>query len=216
VNLVNFTNEKANSILNSVRLKGMWSGEKQPLVSLPFLDFIKSYNFSDWNILEFGSGYSTYYFSKIFKKVTSIETDIDFYNSMINDFTDTNVDLYYVEIKDLEDGNYKVNIDNKTIVFIDSGGNRLKTSKSLISKVKPNIIIVDNAEWFPNQCKFLYQSGYSEIPFWGIRFEENIDKSTSLFIKDGFKMIEKDYSYFTPGAPFEHKIHSDNDWIKND
>lgn len=203
--------DKIISIINSVRSKGMWSGEKQPMVSLPFLDWIKSYDFSKWNLVELGSGFSTYYFSKIFNNVLSIETDIDFYNSMIDDFKNTNVKLVYIPINDLESGNYNLSIDEKTMIFIDSGGNRLKTSKAILSKIKPNVIVVDNAEWFPNQCDYIYKNGYTEIPFWGIRFEEHIDKSTSVFIKNGFVFPPKNYKYFPPDVPFEHKIHNDID-----
>lgn len=203
--------DKIISIINSVRSKGMWSGEKQPMVSLPFLDWIKSYNFLEWNLVEFGSGFSTYYFSKIFNNVLSIETDIDFYNSMVDDFKNTNVELVYIPINDLESGNYNLSIDEKTMIFIDSGGNRLRTSKAILSKIKPNVIVVDNAEWFPNQCDYIYKNGYTEIPFWGIRFEEHIDKSTSVFIKNGFIFPPKNYKYFPPGVPFEHKFHNDID-----
>lgn len=198
---------KMASILNSMNLKGMWSNDPYPMVSLPFLDWFNSYDFSDWDMIEFGAGDSTIYFSSKTKNYTSIEHDITYYNIIMSKVKNVNMQL--VTLEDIENGNYDVAIGEKTIVFIDSNGNRLKTTKSLISKGKPNIIFVDNSEWYPNQCEFLYESGYIEIPFWGIRFEEHQDKCTSVFIKNGFKLPKKNYKYFNPGS-------SPGGWEHND
>lgn len=202
---------KMASILNSFELKGIWSNERYPMVSLPFLDWFNSYDFSDWKMIEFGAGDSTNYFAERTKNYISLETSIEFYESICNKFDDTNIDLRLVELDDLENGNYDIDVDQKTIVFIDSEGNRLKESKSLIKKGTPNIIFVDNSEWFPNQCKYIYESGYSEFPFWGIRFEGHIDKCTSVFVKNGFKMPPKKYDYFPPGSYPGYKTENDID-----
>jgi hypothetical protein len=198
---------KIASILNSMSLKGMWSNDTYPMVSLPFLDWFNSYEFSDWDMIELGAGNSTIYFSSKTKSYTSIENDIVYYTDTMSKVKNVNMQL--VTLEDIENGNYNIIIGEKTIVFIDSNGNRLKTTKSLISKGKPNIIFVDNSEWFPNQCEFLYESGYIEIPFWGIRFEEHQDKCTSVFIKDGFKLPKKNYKYFNPGSLPSNKENND-------
>jgi hypothetical protein len=198
---------KIASILNSMNLKGMWSNDPYPMVSLPFLDWFNSYEFSDWEMIELGAGNSTIYFSSKTKSYTSIEHDIAYYTDIMSKVKNVNMQL--VTLEDIENGNYNITIGEKTIIFIDSHGNRLKTTKSLISKGKPNIIFVDNSEWFPNQCEFLYESGYIEIPFWGIRFEEHQDKCTSVFIKDGFKLPKKNYNYFSPGSLPANKEHND-------
>ena len=198
---------KIASILNSMNLKGMWSNDTYPMVSLPFLDWFNSYEFSDWDMIELGAGNSTIYFSSKTKSYTSIENNFVYYTDIMSKVKDVSMQL--VTLEDIENGNYNITITDKTIIFIDSNGNRLKTTKSLISKGKPNIIFVDNSEWFPNQCEFLYESGYIEIPFWGIRFEEHHDKCTSVFIKDGFKLPKKNYKYFNPGSFPDHQKHND-------
>jgi hypothetical protein len=198
---------KIASILHSMSLKGVWSNDAYPMVSLPFLDWFNSYKFSDWDMIEFGAGDSTIYFSSKTKNYTSIESDIIYYDIVMSKVK--NVSMQLVTLEDIENGNYDIAIGEKTIVFIDSNGNRLKTTKSLISKGKPNIIFFDNSEWYPNSCEFLYESGYTEIPFWGIRFEEHQDKCTSVFIKDGFKLPKRNYKYLNPGSTLGGWEHND-------
>jgi hypothetical protein len=201
---------KIGSILTTLKLKGMWSNDVYPMLSLPFLDWFNSYDFSDWDMVEIGAGNSTIYFPSKTKTFVSLETDSRYYNYLLPTVEGI-VDLRFLTNEDVETGNYSININEKTIVLIDNDGNRLKTTKSLISKGKPNIVLIDNSEWFPNLCNFLYESGYSEIPFWGIRFEQYQDKCTSVFIKDGFKLPRKKYDYFVPGTFPGLKTHNDTD-----
>jgi hypothetical protein len=201
---------KVGSILTTLELKGMWSSDVYPMLSLPFLDWFNSYDFSDWDMIEIGAGNSTIYFPSKTKTFISLETNSKYYDHLLP-AVEGIVDLRLLTIEDIEIGNYSIDINEKTIVLIDNDGNRLKATKSLISKGKPNIIFADNSEWYPNQCTFLYESGYTEIPFWGIRFEQYQDKCTSVFIKDGFKLPKKKYEYFVPGSFPGLKLHNDTD-----
>jgi hypothetical protein len=171
----------------------------KPLLSFPFIDWLESYDFSQYKIIEFGSGKSTHYFDTIFQKVVSFETDKEFYNNLKDELAE-NIEYNFIENKDLESGNYEIPIDEKTFVLIDNGCNRYYTAKNLLSKNKPNIIILDNSEWYSNTCKVIIENGYSEIPFWGIRYEEFNDKCTSLFIKNGYNLPSKNYNFFTVNA----------------
>ncbi len=201
---------KIGSILTTLELKGMWSSDIYPMLSIPFIDWFNSYDFSDWDMIELGAGNSTIYFPSKTKTYVSLETSSKYYDYLLP-MTEGVVDLRLLTIEDLENGNYSIDINEKTMVLVDNDGNRLKTTKSLISKGKPNIIFTDNSEWFPNLCNFLHESGYSEIPFWGIRYEQYQDKCTSVFIKDGFKLPRKKYDYFVPGAFPGLKTHNDTD-----
>ena len=61
------------SILNILDLKGMQDSDHMPLLSVPFLDWLNAYDFSDYTLIEFGSGHSTNYFATRFKNVISFE-----------------------------------------------------------------------------------------------------------------------------------------------
>jgi hypothetical protein len=188
------------SILNILDLKGMKDSDHMPMLSVPFLDWLNAYDFSEYTLVEFGSGYSTNYFATRFKNVISFETNQEWFNE-IGKIKLPNVDLRMMSIGDAVFGNYDIAIDDKTIVLVDSeGGIRDRIVTSLLEKHSPSIIFLDNSEWFPNSCQEIQDNGYMEIPFWGIRFEEYYDKCTSVFIKNNSTIPRTRYHHYTKGA----------------
>jgi hypothetical protein len=84
--------------------------------------------------------------------------------------------------------------------MIDCDFNRYHTVVNVLNKHKPEIIIFDNSEWYPDACSFISNDGYNEIPFWGIRPESDYDKCTSVFLKHGFNMPLKNQGFYPPGT----------------
>jgi hypothetical protein len=192
---------KASVVIDVLEKKGLFDGST-PMLSIPFLDWINSYDFSNFTLIEFGAGKSTIYFSSFFKNIISFETD-EFYYKAIKESNLNNVEIILKTKEDIESGNFDLVIDDKTIIFLDSNTNRLVTAEHILNKSNPNIIILDNAEWYPNTCITLYRSGYSEIPFWGVRPEDHVEKCVSVFIKNGYQMPPKDIEYFAVGSQIQ-------------
>jgi hypothetical protein len=190
--------EKNKIILKNLIDKGIDS-KNIPMLSLPFLDWLNSYNWSEYDYIEFGSGESTNYMSERFKSVDTIETNFEYYKDIFLK-KNNNVNIFYITARDVDFGNYELSINEKTIVMIDSDTNRFLTTKNLLLKIKPSIIILDNSEWFPNTCKLLNDYAYMEIPFWGIRPEDFDEKCTSVFIKKHYSLPKKNYKFFTKGS----------------
>jgi len=188
---------KIASIMTIIKAKGLY--ENKPMLSLPFLDWFESYDFSKFDLVEFGSGNSTNYFAEKVKNVISFETDIDYYNNLKPKLLN-NVDYRFIEKDNLENKTPNIDISQKTIVFVDCAANRFLTTKNIFNMGLPNIFILDNSEALKNTCKMIYEKGYLEIPFWGIRLMETQEACTSVFIKNNFKMVEKNYNYFSVGS----------------
>lgn len=195
-----FNEKKQTSILNILKLKGM--GTKMPMLSLPFLDWFNSFDFKDFKFLEFGSGYSTLYFSDLVKSITSYEIDKDFYTFMLNkDLSSINYKL--IKKSKLVLGDFDIDVEKNLIVLIDCDFNRYHIVKNILDKAEPEIIVLDNSEWYPEACSILYDSQYNEIPFWGIRPEAEYEKCTSVFLKNGFLLPKKNNNFFTKGAKID-------------
>jgi|LakMenE01Jun11ns_1017448.scaffolds.fasta_scaffold9647611_2 hypothetical protein len=188
---------KIASIMTTIKAKGLH--QSKPVLSLPFLDWFESYDFSEFNFIEFGSGNSTNYFAEKVKNVISFENDLYYFNSIKPNLLD-NVDYRFIESDELITKDLNIVIDEKTIVFVDCAANRFLTTKNIFKLGLPNIFILDNSERYKNTCKYIYSKGYAEIPFWGIRLEEPEEACTSVFIKNTFNMIEKNYEYFSAGS----------------
>lgn len=197
--LINKKHLQVASILNILDLKGMNNPDNFPMLSLPFLDWINTYDFSKYKLIEFGSGSSTNYFADRFLSVLSFETNEEWFNKISKNIK-TNVDYRFISKKDAIHANYNIDIDNNTFVLIDIDLDRTSFIKSFLIKHNPNILIIDNAEWYPDTCQRIQDIGYSEIPFWGIRFEDYCDKKTSVFIKHGFNLPKTKYKHYTEGS----------------
>jgi len=203
--ILDYDTFKVASIITILKAKGLY--QNKPMLSAPFLDWFDSYDFSDFNLVEFGSGNSTNYFAEKVEDVVSFETDINFYNNFKSGLFE-NVDYRFIQKYDLENKVPDIEINDKTIVFIDSASNRFLLTKNIFKIKFPNILILDNSHDYKNTCKFIYNQGYSEIPFWGLRFNEVEESCTSVFIKNGFNMIEKNYDYYSVGSI----VVQDNSW----
>jgi hypothetical protein len=101
---------------------------------------------------------------------------------------------------DLENGNFDLEVFNKTIVFIDSDCNRFMLTKKILQKALPDIIIFDNSEWFINSSKEIISKDYNEFIFWGVRPESFMDKATSVFIKRTANTLQRNYDYVSPNG----------------
>jgi len=187
------------SILNTLDLKGMNRQDEMPMLSIPFLDWINCYDFSEYNIVEFGSGNSTNYFADRFKSVISFETNKQWFN-VLSPTIKENVDYRLISKKDALNGKYEIPANDKTVVLIDIDVNRTVFTKNFFEKYKLPIVFIDNSDWFPDTAQYIQDCGYIEIPFWGIRFEDFYDKNTSVFIKHGFLFPKTKYQHSTKGA----------------
>lgn len=191
---------KEATVLDILERKGLHE-ENKPMLSMPFLDWFCNYDFSDFNFIEFGAGYSTNFFASKVKNLTTYETDPEYNNFIIQTKLD-NVTLIYKTKEEIEVGEFDITIDDNTIVFLDSSTNRYTTIKHIFKQGKPNIFILDNSEWFKNTARYVYELGYSEIPFWGTRptNDEGMDKCVSVFIRNGYQLPPKNQEFFPIGA----------------
>jgi hypothetical protein len=196
---------KIASIMTILKAKGLY--QNKPSLTMPFLDWFESYDFSSFNLIEFGSGNSTNYFYEKTKNIISFETDINYYNNLQPLLSD-DIDYRFIQKYDLENKIPDIEINDKTIMFIDSASNRFLLIKNIFKIGSPNILILNNSNDYKNTCKFIYNKGYSEIPFWGLTFMDVQESCTSVFIKNNFNMIEKNNNYMSSGS----FINQENTW----
>jgi len=188
-------------------------GYKQlPLLTWPFLDFMKTLNLNDTTMHELGSGNSTIWFSNIFSKIKSYETNQKFYESLLPKLKE-NVTLKLIDLAKL----YSCPIEFKTRdwLLIDFSGKRTKFVQKLVGFADDKIpaqIILDNSENYRNGAKLLTDRGYFEISFYGFKSGQSWISCTSLFLlKNKFKLnISPQFFY----PKFSYKLQ--NDWDTNE
>lgn len=168
-----------------VTKQSLRNNEPYPLLTHSFMDWFESFDFTNWQLVELGSGNSTHYFSQKFKNIISFETNEIFYNFMLKDNLSQNVDLRYISSYNLSKENFEsITFNNNTMVLIDCADSRVPIVKNLIAKNIPSLLVLDNSDILPNLVQYILNHGYKEIPFWGLKLTEHFESCTSIFIKD--------------------------------
>ena len=139
------------------------------------------------NIFEYGSCYSTIFFSKYVSHITSVEYNKEWYNLIQASLPD-NAELTCSELD--YDGEYCRTIhktDSRYDVVIVDGSDRVNCIKQSIDRLSDQgIIILDDSfrERYQEGISFAKEQGFRAISFEGLKPAGNrIDKST-IFYKD--------------------------------
>lgn len=116
-----------------------------PWMNYSLIAFLDDRLLPSMNILEYGSGSSTLYFSKKVNKILSIEHDLEWYNKvseLIKDFD--NVSVLH---RDLGKNYYSAGESDKFDIIIVDGRDRVKCFEHSISRLNDKgVIILDNSD----------------------------------------------------------------------
>ncbi|MCK4825281.1 SAM-dependent methyltransferase, partial [bacterium] len=158
-----------------------------PWFSYPAIEWIKHLDLSRTRIFEYGSGNSTIFWAKRCKEIFSVENNPKWYKK---------ISIKLIKYKNatliLEKNQRKyINMISKTnkkfdIVIID-GAHRKSCAKKASKHIKKSgMVILDNADWFPNTSKMLRKQNLKQIDFIGFGPINYYATNTAVFIKNGF------------------------------
>ena len=179
-------------------LEGLSKNEQQlPLLTWPFLDFVKTLDLMSNKLIELGSGNSTIFFSEVFKKVETFEPNKEWYEELSKQTKD-NVFLNLTSLEEIENKlSKKYKFNNRDWLLVDFAGKRTRFINRLIAHPDEDLpaqLIFDNSEWYNNARNLLDKRGYTEIPFWGFKSGENFISCTSLFLlKNKWNLIHPEH-----------------------
>ncbi len=147
------------------------NGDPLPWFTYPANSFLKSRLKTDMKVFEYGSGFSTLWWSKNVGNVVACEHDQNWFLKM-KELMPENVQYYYKEL--VYNGEYSKLITNYhryfDIVCID-GRDRVNCVRNSIDALKEDGVIVwDNSdrEKYLDGFMFLYEKGFRQIEFEGI------------------------------------------------
>ena len=145
-------------------------GNPQPWFTYPCIEYLKGRDLSNMDVFEYGSGYSTAFFSRHAKNVVSVENQPKWRPKVLSMCGDRdNVHVIVAQDKDhyLKAINWSKDYD---IIVID-GEWRLDCAKLVLGRLRPNgMIIVDNPDdgrWGKAAAEYLSQWNLLRVDFWG-------------------------------------------------
>lgn len=180
-----------NSIINELPLDGQ--GTPIPWYTYPIIDYLNQLDFSECSALEFGSGYSTLFWSNVAHKVFCVERSKSWYSKVLKEIDNDNVEIFLIE----DSAKYieflkSISKQKFDIVIID-GKDRFCTATYAHCALKSGgVLIFDNSDWYPASCSFLRGKKYTQVDFCGFGPINNYTWCTSIFFKESIKIPHKD------------------------
>lgn len=126
------------------------SHPRLPWLTRDSIRIIESLILKTDNMIEFGSGRSTLWFSKRVNKLTSIETDKNWYAKVSNQIIfSSQFELNLLESQDEFLNKINSFTDHTVDIVLIDGAYRDLCANAILNKIKDGgIIIIDNANWF--------------------------------------------------------------------
>jgi len=160
-------------------------GAEYPWMNYSIISFLEQRLNKNLSVFEYGSGYSTFFFSRHAKNVTSLEHDIEWYN-MIKRKMPNNVKLIF-KMKDYN-GNYcrSINLnDEKYDLVVIDGRDRVNSLKQAVEKLtERGVIILDdsNRESYSEAIIYAKNKGFLTLDLEGLKpAGYKIDRTTIIY-----------------------------------
>jgi len=166
-------------------------GQPLPWYTYPATEYLRTIDFSDARVFEYGSGHSSVFWARNAKEVHSVEDNPE-WAAVIRAFSIPNLTVLdshgrddYVRMPDRVGGLFDV-------VVID-GKHRHDCVHVACRVSKPTgMIVFDNADWYPKACRQMRDNGWFQIDFAGFGPINSYRWNTSLFCKVQTHLVKKE------------------------
>lgn len=157
-----------------------------PWVTYSFIDFISARLSKTMKTFEYGSGFSTLYYSKKTQSVTTVEHNKVWYEKMVKHHL-TNVQIIYCA--EDEKGNYSSSIEQikneYDLIIVDAIDRVNCIKKSLKALSKSGVVILDDSEReeYTEAFDVMASNNFKHLDFTGISPGCFIRKVTTVFYR---------------------------------
>lgn len=167
-------------------------GNPIPWYTYPAIEYLSQFDYQEKSIFEFGCGYSTLFWARRAKSVTSVEDNPTWFEKWKSEFNCDNVHILLCE----EGPSYynAVLEDGKTYdVIVIDGKCRTDCAKQAVKALSDDgLIILDDSdrvntskEYF-DAINILKDNGLLQVDFYGFCPMNNYTKTTSVFFRRNF------------------------------
>jgi hypothetical protein len=159
-------------------------GQPNPWYTYPAIEYLNSFNFTQLNVFEFGTGNSSLYWSSRAKSLVSVEDNLEWYE-IVNKNKRNNQTVIHCSEKEAYVNALAAQNTDFDIIVID-GNHRLSCAIEAMKMIKPDgIILLDNSDrLIEKECGKLFRdNGFIQIDFSGFGPINGYCWTTSIFLK---------------------------------
>lgn len=163
-----------------------FSGGIIPWMNYAITSFLEKTLNKRLSVFEYGSGFSTKFFSERVNKVVSIEYDIEWYEKTKGLLVEPNVQLIFEEIGPKYVNSISRSGDEFDIIIID-GRERIKCLEFSLSVIKSDGVVIfddSNVAKYLEAFAFMKDKGFKEISFVGFKPHSFKIAKTTIFYRD--------------------------------
>jgi len=169
-------------------------GEFIPWMNYPIVEFLKKRLNKEISMFEYGSGFSTMFYSKRVKEVISIEYDMKWYDSIKNRIKEyQNAKIHFKALNEGYENAVSEFSDGKPfdLILIDGRKRMECLYKSIPFLSKKGVIILDDSsrEKYSKAFEIMKQEGFNEITFSGLKPRGLGNDSTTIFYRCGSNVL---------------------------
>lgn len=169
------------------------NGDPIPWMSYDMVEFLDEKLSKEMKLFEYGVGYSTMYFAKKVKSVTSIEHHEDWYNDVSNRLAHMkNVSIKFFELgKGYEDA-VKQEQEKFDVILIDGRERATCAINSFENLSDHGVLILDdsNRDQYQSAFDFYQERGFRKISFSGLAPTSFRRHITTIFYRAGNNCLE--------------------------
>lgn len=167
-------------------------GNPIPWYTYPAIEFLSQFDYSDKQILEFGCGYSSLFWAKRAKKVTSIEDNLNWFDKWKKEFDEPNLDIRWRDEGEIYE-QAALEDEIKYDVIIVDGKRRFQCAEASVKALnKGGMIILDDSDRintsqeYVKAVEILKKANLLQVDFYGFCPMNNYTKTTSVFFSRDF------------------------------
>lgn len=159
-------------------------GNPIPWYTYPAIEYLLGLDFSEKDVFEYGSGYSTLFWSRQARGIVSVEHDPEWHARM-SPMIPENVSYRLMPDKMAYLGTINERPRRFDVVVID-GEHRDECVPFALDKLKEDgLIILDNSDWFPGATSLLRAANLIQVDMHGFGPINHYTWTTSLFFRRG-------------------------------
>lgn len=166
------------------------SGEPLPHYTYSAIHYLDALDWGDRDIFEFGAGFSTLWWARRARTVTSTENNPQWHAELLPRVPE-NAKVILETAADPASVIHRFPGPYDAIV-VDCAGNRYDAAQAAIRYLRPGgVIVLDNTEWYPKTTQSLRSADLIQIDFSGFKPSKSYASVTSLFIHPEFRTRPK-------------------------